>query len=354
MKPRQDYTYSLDRKSRLINVNNAERGQDYYCPCCGAIMIPRQGSQRRWHFAHKGNVGKCSYETYLHKVAKRRIRECFNESPKFMIAFHYKALCLISECPLGARSPCIWNDMKEFDIKQYYNQCEEEVSIDRYRADLIISDKHGKYNDPILIEIYVTHKSTEEKLKSNYRIIEIHVESEEDIDKIVSTSSIIESDIYDWREKSNDKIRFYNFKTSPSKIPDEEHQPYKFRFWIDSKGYFKFDNVEDDVYMKKCLTANSDNIATSRFLIESKFPIDWDLAFYKLSQSGLGIQYCTMCNYYRLNDYYGKSMCILYKSKGTKRFPPLSCAQGCEYFKLIDYSNRFNINQECKVSIRRN
>lgn len=67
---KQDYSYSMDKESHLINVTDAVKGNDYYCPCCGEIMIPRQGSRRRWHFAHKGNLGDCSYETYLHKVAK--------------------------------------------------------------------------------------------------------------------------------------------------------------------------------------------------------------------------------------------------------------------------------------------
>lgn len=67
---KQDYTYAIDGESHLINVTEAVKGNNYYCPSCGEIMIPRQGSIRRWHFAHKGNLRNCSYETYLHKVAK--------------------------------------------------------------------------------------------------------------------------------------------------------------------------------------------------------------------------------------------------------------------------------------------
>lgn len=64
-----------------------------------------------------------------------------------------------------------------------------------------------------------------------------------------------------------------------------------------------------------------------------------------------------MCKFYKLNDYYMRSMCILYKSKGTKQFPALSNAMNCPHFKQIDYvhENRIfeiNFDQECKITIR--
>lgn len=358
MAAKQDYSYSVDKDSHLVNVINAIKGNEYYCPCCGKIMIPRQGSKRRWHFAHKGSLENCSYETYLHKVAKKSICECFNKSQQFSVSFHPKSTCAVVECPLGASQPCSWNSTKEFDLKKYYNYCQEEVSIDRFRADLMISNQSNN-TPPILIEIYVTHKSTEEKLNSNHRIIEIHIESEEDIDQIVSTASIKESDIDDnYLGKEQDrKIRFYNFKADSYEVPNTIYQAYKYRFWIDSKGYFNFDEIVYHNESAKCLSLNPDEIENSRFRIESKSPIYWDFAFWKLSESGLGIRYCTMCKFYRMNDYYMRSMCILYKSKGTKQYPMLSYAMNCPHFKQIDYLHdkryfHINYNQECKVSVR--
>ncbi len=349
MRANQDYSYSMDRGSNLINVIDAVKGNEYYCLCCGEIMIPRQGSKRRWHFAHKGNPGGCSYETYLHKVAKKRICECFNKSPKFTILVHSKSTCAVIECPLGASQPCTWNSIKEFDLKKYYNHCEEEVAVDKYRADLVISNQANNVH-PILIEIYVTHKSTDEKLNSNYRIIEIHIESEEDINQIVSTASIKESDrdVNYCREIQNEKIKFYNFKADSYEVPDNKHQAYKSLFWIDSKGYFHFDSYNESM---KCLSPTLSEVKNSIFRIESKSPINWDFAFCKLAESGLGIKYCTMCRFYKMNDYYMRSMCILYKSKGTRQYPNLSSAMSCTYFKQINYSNT-DYNQEYKIKNR--
>ena len=207
MRAKQDYSYSMDKESHLINVQDAIKGNDYYCPCCGEALIPRQGNIRRWHFAHKGNLGDCSYETYLHKVAKKRICECFNESSQFTIVFP-RSTCDTAKCQLGMNQPCTMAPTN-YDLKKRYNLCKEEVTIDKYRADLVISHQTNNVS-PILIEIYVKHKSTEEKLNSNYRIIEIHIESEEDINQIVSDASF----------KKSDKIRFYNFKDISGEVPE--------------------------------------------------------------------------------------------------------------------------------------
>ena len=352
MSVRQDYSYSLDKNGMLVHVHNAQKGNEYFCPCCGAIMIPKQGVKKRWHFAHKGNLGHCSYETYLHKLAKLRIRECFNTSPKFTISFHSTSTCNVSNCPLGTTVPCTWNPLKSFDLKEYYDKCEEEVSIDNFRADLIITNTK-RNREPILIEIYVSHKSTEEKLRSGYRIIEVHIESEEDINQIISSSQIKESEgcLDRLEQKSNDKIIFYNFKADKAEMPANQYQAEKFLFWIDPRNnYFNFDRI-------KCLNPNSTEVENATFRIESSEQIGWDFAFQKLSQAGLGIKYCTMCRFYRMNDFYLRSICILYKSKKTPKIPRLLNAMKCPYFKQIDYGNEeriFGINEDqpCKITFK--
>jgi len=343
------YSFALNAEAKLTNINDAIKGQKYFCPVCGAPMITKMGNERRWHFAHKNNIHECSYESYIHKLAKRRIADCFNKSEKFIISFHAKSTCGVSECPLGSTMPCSWFTKQEFDLKKYYNKCAEEVSIDNFVADLLISDSENPKKPPILIEICVTHKSTEQKLKSDNRIIEIVIKSEKDIEDIVSTSSIVESEGYvdKWDTKPNEQIRFYNFKCDKFEMPDHSHQALKFRFWIDSKGRFKFDN---DMYKsEKCLTPNPPDIENSIFRIESKMLIDWDLAFSCLENSKIGIKCCAMCGCYRMNDHYTRPMCILYKSKGTKQFPPLKSAMNCNYFRPKVYSD---VYQEYRIYIK--
>lgn len=79
--------------------------------------------------------------------------------------------------------------------------------------DLILRSSSAPNREPVFLEIYVTHKSTEEKLKSGYRIIEIPITSEEDISNIVETMSLKGEDSSVKQDEYNktENIRFYNF-----------------------------------------------------------------------------------------------------------------------------------------------
>lgn len=351
---KQDFTYALDKNQHLINIKDASKEIEYFCPCCGAIMIPKQGKKNRWHFAHKGSLNNCSYETYLHKLAKLRIKECFLNSPKFTIKFHPTVTCAITECPLGTINRCTWNKTQAFNLKDFYNTCTEEATIGNFRADLLLSHCDKKNREPILIEIVVTHHSTDEKIHSNHRIIEIIINSEEDINEIVSNAEICESGVFGDLNQfySNGKIRFYNFKGNFKELPDQEHQAYKYRFWIESNGYYKRDKIDDFNDSLKCLTPNPADIENSVFLIESMESISLDFALQKLAESGLKTKYCNMCNFYRYNDKYMRSMCILYKSKGTNQFPRLSEANNCAYFKQLVHEGMVEINTQQAYRVR--
>ena len=63
-----------------------------------------------------------------------------------------------------------------FDIWEY------EKTIDKYRADILLSS--SKHDYKVMVEIKVTHGSTYEKLSSGIPIIEIEINSQEDIEKL--------------------------------------------------------------------------------------------------------------------------------------------------------------------------
>ena len=354
---KQDYSFALDKDQCLINIEDAQKGNEYFCPCCGKVMITKQGAIRKWHFAHKGSLDNCSYETYLHKVAKIRIKKCFEESPSFIITFHPKATCSIEECPLGVSNPCRWLTPKSFDLKKIYNCCQEEATIGKFRADLLLTNSDMIEREPVLIEINVSHQSTEEKINSGYRIIEVCISSEKDIDDIVSSASINEVELDIDYDMVVSKHNFYNFRADTSEKPDIKHQAHRYRFWINSRGSIKFDKFDigdndEETDTNKCLSPNPEEITYSIFRIESKEYIRRDFAFKKLAQSRAGLRYCTMCRFYRYNDSYNKSMCILYKSKETQKFPMISSAQKCPHFKQIDYSiTNIDESQECRVYV---
>lgn len=337
----QDYTYALNEFSELINVDDAHKSHKYYCPYCNAPMIPHQGVKRkhRWHFAHKSDVERtCSYETYLHQIAKIKIRKMFYDSKCFNITFSAPCICNVTDCPLNMQEPCKWRKTKTVDLKKYYDQCQLEKPIDGFIADLALTNSAFPNRPPVLIEIYVTHKSTNEKINSGIRIIEIKLQSEDELEKIISSESITEMVYYKkpWSE-GIDLVRFYNFDGHIFDVPTLENQKQKFHFWIDRQRHF-FHNEPNYVIAGPgtdygCLSQLSSDLVDSIFRIDASFPINLDFAFNELLKANIPIKYCNMCEFYRLYDY-GTRICMLCKSKGTSRYPQLSCANSCPYFKL--------------------
>ena len=169
--PSQNYSYANNSSGDLINVSTAQRNEKYFCPICGEIMNPHMGKVRRWHFVHK-NAGNCSYESYLHKLAKIKIREAFLSSEHFLLSYNAKAICSV-ECPFIGFSKCEGEKHVEFDLRRYYDTCEIEATYHQYKADLLLTSSTNPKTPPVLIEIMVTHKCTEDKIKDGARIIEI-------------------------------------------------------------------------------------------------------------------------------------------------------------------------------------
>ena len=350
---KQDYSFALDESSILTQVDNATKDRKYFCPYCNAPMIPRQGAKRKWHFAHKPDThGLCSYESYLHKLAKMLIKKCFDETDKFNITFNVESTCNVIDCPINIKTPCSWHEPKTFEIKRLYDTCSIEKRVDNFIADLVLTSSTNPSREPIIIEIYVTHKSTEEKINSGLRIIEIKIKSEEDIAAILNARSISESDLFPedifyvnaYSEKiDEDSVKFYNFKGHNDTTPSYKYQHQRFHFWIDNKPYYHNSKIsldEDyDYNIFNCLSALTPELSSAVFRIDSSHPIDLDFAFAELEKSGLNIKFCNMCNFYKYNEYLCRSLCTLYKSQGTAKYPRLSCANTCPHFSLrkFDY-----------------
>ena len=124
--------YALDSQNRLVNIRDIEEGKElYFCPYCKGEMIPKRGKIRDWHFAHKCLTENCSYESYLHSLAKLRLCEWFNNttnaslypSPNFPII---PSISVLPEHPNtkddnGRRAPLLI--IVNTDASALYNIC---------------------------------------------------------------------------------------------------------------------------------------------------------------------------------------------------------------------------------------
>lgn len=162
------YQYAYDESKNLVSIKDItkeNRNQhQYICIGCGSPLLPRAiGSQyRRPHFYHKELVD-CSGETYLHKLAKKLIKEKFENSEKFEISYPVTCTCQNTNCQLRSDKCEDKNQVRICDLKQDYDTCTEEAEINGFIADLLLTNGKSTNLEPVLIEVCVTHACDEEK-----------------------------------------------------------------------------------------------------------------------------------------------------------------------------------------------
>ena len=152
----------------------------------------------------------CSGETYLHKLGKRIIKERFYNSEHFNISYPVTIACDNSACALRHERCKEDNLPHEVNLKEIYDTCKEEVSINGFVADLLLSSSKNPNIPPILIEICVSHACEEEKRNSGLKIIEIKIKDETDLDKIFS-DGILKEIVPSWDVKFSN-VEFISFK----------------------------------------------------------------------------------------------------------------------------------------------
>jgi len=221
-------TYALNETGQLVNVDDVLVGKKCgcFCPACKEPLTAKnQGKKRMHHFAHQSGT-ECDYaiESMLHLIAKEKIREAFLSKSEFWIEFEYKSFCVNNEeCKFIKYNECYESKRQRFNIKQFYDSCEQEIPYDNInrRSDLKIYSSTNPERDPIYLEFFVTHASDKEKLHSGNKIIEICVESEDDILQLAE-NGIVESNNhyvnkYNVFERNLQKVCFYGFKNKDCK-----------------------------------------------------------------------------------------------------------------------------------------
>lgn len=204
------YRYALDSVNKIVDVTQLQRQElksekVFKCLGCGKILIPVLGQKRKKHFRHKVDLD-CSPETYLHKLAKVRFYEvyskCLEQKEPFFITINQEPKCthfkteFLFSCELDDR-------LKTFDITKYFRKIYLEEKEDSFIPDLLLVSQTG---DRLFVEIAVTHFSSQKKIDSGYRLIEINIGSENDIE-IINSKDLFQSE----------KVNFINFKTNIAK-----------------------------------------------------------------------------------------------------------------------------------------
>ena len=328
------YRYAYNLTNKIIDVNKLLKQKETYskifrCLGCDEILTPVLGEKRRKHFRHKVDLN-CSPETYLHKLAKGRFYEIYNEclqnNQPFFIVLNQDRICNYYEsdfnyyCDLGNRS-------ETFDLTKHFHEIHIEEREDLFIPDLLLISVTG---EKLFIEIAVTHQSSTAKISSNYRIIEIDIKEESDI-------AIIEKR----KISQNTGARFYNFKDKIVKKfcngnCHEQLKPYAF-CKIKYEYFAIFDNSKSAI-----ITITFDEIdrlhQTSKikygeFVYRSDLDIIRSKEYIKLVIESFvnnrGIKNCFLCRYHGKSYNYEYSIYCKFLKKNCNS----NEAANCEYYR---------------------
>jgi len=210
------YRYAYDNKKSIIDVKSISREDrktlsPFMCISCGTELIPRLGQKVSKHFAHK-NLGECSGEGYLHKLAKtvfyNTYKQCIEEHKPFFYPFHVIHRCSSFDNIFPEYS-CDQIDSKHYDLTQTFPKVELEGFNQGFRADVLLSSED--LSKILMIEIAVSHECSDEKLKSGIPIIEIKINNEGDVEHLRSADF---KEIY-----KHTKVSRYNLKRNIKTYP---------------------------------------------------------------------------------------------------------------------------------------
>lgn len=331
--------YAVGSKGQLVNIDDVRTGNECgcFCPACKEpLMAKNQGLKKIHHFAHQsGTECEFAYESMLHLLAKEKVRNAFLNNEEFLMGFEYKSYCPKSkQCVYVRYDECLTIQQKLFDLKKYYDSCEQEICYDkiRRRSDLKIYSSTHQEREPIYIEFCVTHASDEAKLHSGNKIIEILIEDEDDISNLTKNGFTEKMSFNMYSEQDPSKINFYGFNWEDYKNHAINSTMEFVRYVLDKSGetycyqdYCKYKGARK-AYLHPLFEMRFHTISN----YENKIKID-NYAKYVCFQK-YGIPNCRICRNHVVNYNGVPKVCNLkipqYKSWDNSR------AKGCRCFML--------------------
>ncbi len=241
-------TYALKNKE-IVHISEVDKGLecDCICPACGERLVAKKGEKMMHHFAHSsGNSCEYGYESSLHLAAK----DILSNAKKIVIPAVYL------EFSSSYKNKQLISEAKEISIDQ--------VELEKRHGDIIPDIVVRSGGKEFFIEIYVTHKVDDDKLKkikaSNTSTIEIDLSKKKETITSTELTYILLND-------SAEKIWIYNAVAQKwlnkfNKVADKRHIvyhglaahinhcPIKKRMWK-GKSYANF--IDDCLDCEYCI-----------------------------------------------------------------------------------------------------
>ena len=321
------YKRAKNDNDEIVNIGEVtpemRKATRFTCISCGNELSACLGSKNQHYFRHKTEVD-CNPETYLHKMGKytfiKVYRECLAQGKPFNITLKQKVTCVKEkDCQVkhsfgDIPDVCSTYEWKDFDLTQYYDCVAEEEHVESFVADILL--KRSKDDQPILVEIMVSHACEENKIKSGYRIIEIKLNKEDDLELIESCqlkqTELSDSDYFKTDRRKNRKneeegpiVRFYNFHDAKEKLLNR-HEVHQFAIYKNNPSRFCLNETvlcgEKDKMIERHRNENN-------LLYEILF---YDVGLWegnsfvfgvaKAFERGFKIRNCFLCRYHARNE----------------------------------------------------
>lgn len=173
------YTVAIDKDGKLIKANDAEKGNDFFCPVCKTDLILRKSGKtgkgtKRPHFAHRALTPNCTPETALHYSFKNLLADKLQ---------HH----ITTQTPLPFSWNCEFCGIEHIgNLLKKVKAVKVEHNMTVCQPDIALFDNEEKVF--AVVEVVVTHKPEENVLKyyndNNIILIQINLTSDKDIDEL--------------------------------------------------------------------------------------------------------------------------------------------------------------------------
>ena len=194
------YQFAYNENNEIIDVFTIDteyrKIHSFHCLSCGNEMSAHlKDDKRKRHFQHT-NKCNCSYESYIHSLAKEFFKKKYESADKFILYYKEKVSYNNSNCIFRDDNCNNKEIAKEINLKDFFPLCTIEEGVEgqdgrTYRGDVLLSNPNQeKYK--LLVEIHYTHECTENKKKAGLHIVEIDIKSEEQARNIGNDNSLQE------------------------------------------------------------------------------------------------------------------------------------------------------------------
>ena len=318
-----EYPEAVTADGKLVSAididkeSGAWEGVKFYFPGCEGdeeeemLFIPRKHKNGvTKFFRHRpGYIGdRNEPDRYLHNYAELRIKKRFDDSlasGEFPVQYYEIEKCPeSSSCKLKGVLKCKGEPkpvLKTLNLRKLYDTCRIEKGEDKYIADLLLTNSQDNCIKPMFLEVFVTHKCTEEKIASGYPIIEMKINQKEDADNAIIENAGEVVDEYLFMQPEHRKalasIVFYGFNRD---VP-----------FIDYKQYINFTlTKQENELIADCRAVackEMKSFAPENTALNLSVPMDemkgidvYEMGMALAQDLGLKVRDCSLCAWYRI------------------------------------------------------